>query len=86
MILYNSCTDCRHVGMADETDSKSVVRKGVRVQVPLPALYMIEHSFCECISIFTGCKHGDFFIGTGKVVYVGEAKLRGNFRNRLIII
>ena len=29
---------CRHVGMADEADSKSVVGDHVRVQVPLPAL------------------------------------------------
>ena len=29
---------CRHVGMADEADSKSVVGDHVRVQVPLPAV------------------------------------------------
>ena len=29
---------CRHVGMADEADSKSVVGNHVWVQVPLPAL------------------------------------------------
>ena len=28
---------CRHVGMADEADSKSVVGNHVWVQVPLPA-------------------------------------------------
>ena len=34
-------TICRRVGMADEADSKSVVGNYVRVQVPLPALYII---------------------------------------------
>jgi hypothetical protein len=29
----------RHVGMADDADSKSVGRKPVWVQVPLPALF-----------------------------------------------
>ena len=29
---------CRHVGMADEADSKSVVGNHVWVQVPLPAV------------------------------------------------
>ena len=29
---------CRHVGMADDADSKSVVGNHVWVQVPLPAL------------------------------------------------
>ena len=29
---------CRHVGMADEADSKSADRKIVRVQAPLPVL------------------------------------------------
>ena len=35
-------TICRRVGMADEADSKSVVGNYVRVQVPLPALYILE--------------------------------------------
>ena len=36
-------TICRRVGMADEADSKSVVGNYVRVQVPLPALYIIRN-------------------------------------------
>lgn len=33
---------CRHVGMADDADSKSVVGNHVWVQVPLPALIKKE--------------------------------------------
>ena len=33
---------CRHVGMADEADSKSVVGNHVWVQVPLPALKNLD--------------------------------------------
>ena len=33
---------CRRVGMADEADSKSVVGNHVRVQVPLPAFYLVS--------------------------------------------
>ena len=33
---------CRRVGMADEADSKSVVGNHVRVQVPPPALKLLD--------------------------------------------
>ena len=38
---------CRHVGMADEADSKSVVGNHVWVQVPLPAVkhYALHSAF-----------------------------------------
>lgn len=39
VIKYCLFVRCRHVGMADDADSKSVGRKPVWVQVPLPALF-----------------------------------------------
>lgn len=36
-VTLNLSASCRCVGMADETDSKSVVSNGVWVQVPPPA-------------------------------------------------
>ena len=36
--------NCRRVGMADEADSKSVVGNHVRVQVPLPAVFVSAKS------------------------------------------
>ena len=47
----------RHVGMADDADSKSVVREDVRVQVPLPALkeplYGRDHPISSCGGFFS---------------------------------
>ena len=39
VIEYCLLVKRRHVGMADDADSKSVGRKPVWVQVPLPALF-----------------------------------------------
>ena len=46
----------RHVGMADDADSKSVGRKPVWVQVPLPALFKeyCKITFTFKILVFTG--------------------------------
>ncbi len=38
IVHIESGISCRHGGMADAMDSKSIVRKDVWVQVPLPAL------------------------------------------------
>ena len=38
--------------LADETDSKSVIRKGVWVQVPLPALLMLKVAVMVTFSFF----------------------------------
>ena len=43
--IYNVCIKIsRRVGMADEADSKSVVGNHVRVQVPLPAVFVSAKS------------------------------------------
>ena len=43
--IYNVCIKIsRRVGMADEADSKSVVGNHVRVQVPLPAVFISAKS------------------------------------------
>jgi hypothetical protein len=46
----------RHVGMADDADSKSVGRKPVWVQVPLPALFAKPRKSKEtqCFQGFAG--------------------------------
>ena len=41
MLEYHLLKKCRHVGMADDADSKSVVGNHVWVQVPLPALLKV---------------------------------------------
>ena len=59
MLIYNSSVRVsRHVGMADEADSKSVVGNHVRVQVPLPALFlkMVYTIFFLFINMMSGSK------------------------------
>ena len=56
VIKYCLFVRCRHVGMADEADSKSVVGNHVWVQVPLPALFKeyCKITFSFKILVFTG--------------------------------
>ena len=44
--------DCRRGGMVDTTDSKSVARKGVRVQVSLPAFFHIKTKYPNRLHFF----------------------------------
>ena len=44
VVKYGCIQLCRRVGMADEADSKSVVGNHVRVQVPLPAVFISAKS------------------------------------------
>ena len=50
---------CRRVGMADEADSKSVVGNHVRVQVPLPAFYLVSQIKAFCGLMLITC---DYFL------------------------
>ena len=64
MLLYNLFTG-RHVGMADEADSKSVVGNHVWVQVPSPA-GKERHSYFLCLFLMCA-EHGTNLAGASPV-------------------
>ena len=45
---YHDLSSCRRGEMADARDLKSLIRKGVRVRVPAPALSVIQWILMDC--------------------------------------